>query len=151
MSTLVAADGLDGSSTGFACGEVRGGNGIAHSAVGLPGMRGVLYSRPCVGASGGDVHYLSVCGSGLMARVCLADVAGHGPTVAATGREIHAHLQRSVDVIDDRKVLGQLNTRLERTGLSTMTTAVLATLLPSAPPVDRQLCRPPARLDLPGR
>jgi len=130
MSVLVTADRLHDSATGFACGEVRGGNGVAHSPVGLPGMRGVLYSRPCVGASGGDVHYLSVCGSGLMARVCLADVAGHGPTVAATGREIHAHLQRSVDVIDDRRVLSQLNARLERTGLSAMTTAVLATYYP---------------------
>lgn len=115
---------------GFACGEVRGGNGVAHSVVTMPGLRGVIYSRPCAGASGGDIHYLSVCGSGLMARVCLADVAGHGPTVAAAGREIHAHLRRSVDVIDERKVLSELNRRLERTGLSSMTTAVLATYYP---------------------
>ncbi|MEZ5316823.1 MAG: PP2C family protein-serine/threonine phosphatase [Vicinamibacterales bacterium] len=115
---------------GFACGEVRGGNGIVHGRVELPGMRGVLYSRPCEGAGGGDIHYLSICGSGLMARVCLADVAGHGSTVEAMGREIHAHLRRSVDVVDERKVLRQFNRRLERQSLRAMTTAVLATYYP---------------------
>jgi len=116
--------------TGFACGEVRGGNGVAHSLVELPGLRGVIYSRPCLGASGGDVHYLSRCGSGLMARVCLADVAGHGPMVAAVGREIHTHLRRSVDVVDERKVFSRFNSLLEQRGFSAMTTAVLATYYP---------------------
>jgi len=116
--------------TGFACGEVRGGNGTIHAQVTLPGLRGVLYSRPCAGATGGDIHYLSVCGSGLMARVCLADVAGHGSAVAAVGTEMHAHLRRSVDVIDERKVLGRLNRRLNESGVGVMTTAVLATYYP---------------------
>ena len=115
--------------TGFACGEVRGGNGTIHTQVSLPGLRGVLYSRPCAGATGGDIHYLSVCGSGLMARVCLADVAGHGAAVSAIGAEMHAHLRRSVDVIDERKVLGRLNRRLNERGAA-MTTAVLATYYP---------------------
>jgi sigma-B regulation protein RsbU (phosphoserine phosphatase) len=109
---------------------VRGGNGTIHSQVSLPGLRGVLYSRPCAGATGGDIHYLSVCGSGLMARVCLADVAGHGSSVAAIAAEMHAHLRRSVDVIDERKVLGRLNQRLNERGGAVMTTAVLATYYP---------------------
>lgn len=116
--------------TGFACGEVRGGNGEIYAPVRLPGLQGVLYSRPCSGASGGDLHYLSVCGSGLMARLCLADVAGHGQTVAAVGAEIHDHLRRSVDVIDERRVLTRLDARLEARGLRVMTTAVLATYYP---------------------
>jgi len=101
-----------------------------HEDVRLPGLRGVLYSRPCDGAHGGDVHYLSVCGSGLLSRVCLADVAGHGTTISAVGAEMHAHLRRSVDVIDERKVLGRLDQRLESIGLQAMTTAVLATYYP---------------------
>ena len=103
---------------------------MIHAQVALPGLRGVLYSRPCAGATGGDIHYLSVCGSGLMARVCLADVAGHGSAVAAVGTEMHAHLRRSVDVIDERKVLGRLNRRLNERGVGVMTTAVLATYYP---------------------
>jgi len=117
---------------GFTCGEVRGGNGVTHTLVELPGLTGVLYSRPCNGAHGGDIHYLSVCGSGLMSRVCLADVAGHGETVSAIGREIHAHLRRSVDVIDERKVLSRFNERLNAQADRAMTTAVLATYYPPA-------------------
>ena len=117
-------------STTFACGEVRGGNGISHHLSELPGLRGVLYSRPSTGHHGGDIHYLSVCGSGLMSRVCLADVAGHGEVVATIGRGLHDHLRRSVDVIDERKVLSRLNDRLEAQQVSVMTTAVLATYYP---------------------
>jgi len=117
-------------STTFACGEVRGGNGISHHLAELPGLRGVLYSRPCTGPHGGDIHYLSVCGSGLMSRVCLADVAGHGAVVATIGREIHDHLRRSVDVIDERKVLSRFNDRLDARHVRAMTTAVLATYYP---------------------
>ncbi len=127
---MIASESNPAPPTGFACGEVRGGNGTIHAQVALPGLRGVLYSRPCAGATGGDIHYLSVCGSGLMARVCLADVAGHGSAVAAIGTEMHAHLRRSVDVIDERKVLGRLNRRLNERGAGVMTTAVLATYYP---------------------
>jgi len=127
---VVSLDSVPQLAAGFTCGEVRGGNGIVHEVVRLPGLRGMLYSRPCSGANGGDIHYLSVCGSGLLARVCLADVAGHGPTIAAVSSEMHAHLRRSVDVIDERRVLGRLDQRLESKGLRAMTTAVLATYYP---------------------
>jgi serine phosphatase RsbU (regulator of sigma subunit) len=127
---VIASESNPAPPTGFACGEVRGGNGTIHTQVALPGLRGVLYSRACAGATGGDIHYLSVCGSGLMARVCLADVAGHGSAVAAIGTEMHAHLRRSVDVIDERRVLGRLNRRLNESGAGVMTTAVLATYYP---------------------
>lgn len=118
------------SSEGFTCGEVRGGTSTVYERVALPGLKGVLYSRPCTGASGGDIHYPSVCGSGLLSRVCLADVAGHGETIAAVGREMHAHLLRSVDVIDERKVLARLDRWLDEASLRAMTTAVLATYYP---------------------
>ncbi|MCC7185605.1 MAG: serine/threonine-protein phosphatase [Acidobacteria bacterium] len=65
-----------------------------------------------------------------MSRVCLADVAGHGPIVASVGREMHDHLRRSVDVVDERKVLMRCNARLEERQLTAMTTAVLATYYP---------------------
>lgn len=115
---------------GLACGEVRGGNHPIHDCIELPGLRGVLYSSPCGGAHGGDVHYLSVCGSGLLSRVCLADVEGHGATIAAVGREMHAHLRGSVDIIDERRVLARLDRRLDNAGLRAQTTAVLVTYYP---------------------
>ena len=113
--------------TGLACGEVRGGTAPVYERFELPGLRGVLYSRPCDGASGGDIHFLSVCGSGLLARLCLADVAGHGETIAAVGTAMHKHLLRSVDTIDERKVLSRMDSQLEAAGLYAMTTAALVT------------------------
>jgi serine phosphatase RsbU (regulator of sigma subunit) len=115
---------------GFTCGEVRGGNALVHAAFDLPGLRAVIYSRPCHGQAGGDIHYLSKCGSGLMARVCLADVAGHGAPASAVSAEMHQYLRRSVDIIDERRVLGRLNERLAAKNLRVMTTAVLATYYP---------------------
>lgn len=112
------------------CSEVWGGNRPINGPVELPGLHGVLYSNPCQGIRGGDVHYLSVCGSGLLSRVCLADVAGHGETVAAVGDEMHKHLRRCMNQVDQRKVLGQLNRRLEALGLHAMTTAAAITYYP---------------------
>jgi phosphoserine phosphatase RsbU/P len=116
--------------SGLACGEVRGGNRPVHVDVQLPGLRGVLYSSVCDGARGGDIHYLSVCGSGLLARLCVADVPGHGDAVAAVGTEMYGQLRRSVDIVDERRVLRAIDRRIARAGVFAMTTAVLATYYP---------------------
>jgi serine phosphatase RsbU (regulator of sigma subunit) len=116
--------------TGLACGEVRGGNQVVHAAIDLPGLEGTLYSSACDGPHGGDIHYLSVCGSGLLTRVCLADVAGHGDAVAAVGREMYGQLRRSVDTMDERRVLRAIDRRVSTTPLATITTAVMVTYYP---------------------
>jgi serine phosphatase RsbU (regulator of sigma subunit) len=101
-----------------------------HAEIELPGLRGVLYSSAADGAHGGDIHYLSVCGSGLLARLCVADVAGHGDAVAAVGAEMYGQLRRSVDIVDERRVLRAIDRRIVRADVKAMTTAVLATYYP---------------------
>jgi osmotically-inducible protein OsmY len=66
------------------CSEVWGSNSnVAHS-VELPGLQGWVYSAPIeLGQNGGDIHYLSVCDSGVLCRVALADISGHGRAVSA--------------------------------------------------------------------
>ena len=87
----------DGSeSVGLVCNEVWGGNRAFYGPVERPGLRGVLFSQASDGTRGGDVHYLSVCGSGLISRACLADVTGHGESVAAISQTMHDLLRRSV-------------------------------------------------------
>jgi serine phosphatase RsbU (regulator of sigma subunit) len=93
-------------------------------------MCGVLYSQPCEGLQGGDVHYLSVCGSGLLSRVCLADVMGHGESVSAISQVMHEHLRSSINRIDERKVLRRLNLRLSRLEYGAYTTAAALTYFP---------------------
>jgi len=112
------------------CDEMWGGNRSHHGPIELPGIRGVLYSQPCEGIRGGDVHYLSVCGSGLFSRACLADVSGHGESVADVSQAMHDLLRRSVNRIDERKVLRRLNLRLPKLGDQSYTTAAALTYFP---------------------
>ncbi|MEM7229777.1 MAG: PP2C family protein-serine/threonine phosphatase, partial [Planctomycetota bacterium] len=112
------------------CSEVWGGNQHVHTPVALPGLQGVLYSRPCDGALGGDVHYLSVCGSGLLSRFCLADVVGHGETVAEISTKIHRLMRRHMNTTDQRRLLRRLNDDLAVVGESAMTTMAAVSYFP---------------------
>jgi serine phosphatase RsbU (regulator of sigma subunit) len=121
---------VDSSPPRIQCAEIWGGNHTIHTPVSLPGMRGVLFSRPCSGGRGGDLHYLSMCGSGILSRVCIADVVGHGSPVSDVGRRIHALMRRHVNWPDHRRMLRLLNRALERMGLDALTTAAVLTYYP---------------------
>src|SRR5215470_13786358 len=112
------------------CSEVWGGNRPIHCPVDLPGVRGILFSQPAEGGRGGDVHYLSVCGSGILARMCVADVVGHGETVARISGELHAELRRLMNWPDERRVFRGLNRRLHKIGIDAMTTAAAVSYYP---------------------
>lgn len=114
----------------FYCAEVWGGNRPTDRAIQLPGARGWVYSRPCDGGRGGDIHYVSLCSSGLISRVCLADVAGHGERIASASTTIHGLLRRYMNNYDQRRVLYELNRRMEKSDVGTMTTAVALTIFP---------------------
>lgn len=61
----------------------------------LPGVSGWVVSRPFHGAQeGGDVHFVSSCGTGRITRLMLADVSGHGDAVAEVGRGLRRVMQR---------------------------------------------------------
>jgi sigma-B regulation protein RsbU (phosphoserine phosphatase) len=114
----------------FHCAEVWGGNHTVYTPVSLPGLRGVLFSQACTGGRGGDLHYLSMCGSGLLSRICLADVVGHGDEVAGVGRDIHALLRRHLNWPDHRTMLRRLNRSVARRGLEALTTAAVLSYYP---------------------
>lgn len=114
----------------LACAELRGGNHPVFEPVEMPGLQGIIYSHPCHGARGGDVHYLSVCGSGLLARVCVADVAGHGEALARVGSALHTRLRRGVDQPDERRVLRALDRQLSHDTEPVLTTAAVVSYYP---------------------
>jgi hypothetical protein len=65
------------------CMEIWGGSHAAESAVTTPGLDTWVYSRPHQGAAeGGDVRYVSLCGGGVITRLVVADISGHGAGVA---------------------------------------------------------------------
>lgn len=118
------------SSHQFVCSEVSGGNRQVETLVALPGLRGKLYSHPVGGGRGGDVHYLSACDSGILARACLADVAGHGDMVATVSGEIHRLLRKFVNWSDQRAFMRALNRRLSSGDLGVMTTVAALSYYP---------------------
>ena len=99
----------------LACFELWGGNRTADHAVELPGLAGWVYSEPLEpGAGGGDVHYLSVCSKGMVSRVALADVAGHGSSASSIAENLRHVLQNHTDNWDQSALMQQLNEEFAR-------------------------------------
>lgn len=96
--------------------EVWGGNRAVDSAVSLDGLDVWVYCRPYQSAlAGGDVYYVSTCATGRIARLLVADVSGHGQTVAGLGNTLrrlmrqhvnHADLEQFVEHMNDAFVTG---------------------------------------------
>src|SRR5262249_55062163 len=64
------------------CLEVWGGNQAVDNGVVMAGLDAWLFSRPYQGHSaGGDIHYVSSCAAGMLTRLLVADVSGHGEAV----------------------------------------------------------------------
>ena len=97
------------------CSEIWGANSnVAHS-VGLPGLQGWVYSAPIeLGQDGGDIHYLSVCEHGVLCRVALADVSGHGRAVTAAAEHLLGLMRRHINETEQRHVLSELSDALQK-------------------------------------
>lgn len=90
--------------------EIWGGNRFVESSVELPGLDAWVYSRPHGGAEGGgDVHYVSSCAAGMIARVLVADVAGHGQLVSETANRLRRLMRRHVNDHDQVRLMRSLN------------------------------------------
>ncbi len=96
------------------CLEVWGGNEAVDQGVVVPGLDAWLYSRPFEGHSaGGDLHYVSSCAAGLVTRVLVADVSGHGEMVSDMARKLRELMRRYVNYIDQTRLVQSLNQNVE--------------------------------------
>jgi phosphoserine phosphatase RsbU/P len=94
----------------LACTEVWGGNNIADEFVKLPGLVGLIHSKPAEPAiTGGDVYYLSVCDKSALSRVVLADVAGHGEAVGGTAIKLRKLLNKFINTFDQSALMREIN------------------------------------------
>src|ERR1700683_1272913 len=88
-----------------------------------------VYSKPFGEAQrGGDVYYVSSCATGRIARLLLADVSGHGQSVASTAADLRTLMRRFVNRLDQKEFVRLLNeqfTALSRHG--SFATAVVTT------------------------
>lgn len=110
------------------CMEVWGGNTAAESGISVYGLDAWLYSQPYHGEpSGGDIHYVSMCGQGRIVRFVLADVAGHGLAVNDLAVHLRTLMRKHVGTPDQTRIARALNRafgRLSKDGI--FATAVLA-------------------------
>ncbi|MFO0873028.1 MAG: PP2C family protein-serine/threonine phosphatase [Phycisphaerales bacterium] len=92
------------------CMEVWGGNHATNQGVVMPGLDVWVFSEPYMGDDmGGDVHYVSSCGTGRISRLIIADVSGHGETVAEFARGLRTLMRRFVNYLDQTRFVEALN------------------------------------------
>lgn len=90
--------------------ETWAGNERAASLAELPGFVTWVHSVPAgQGEAGGDVHYLSVCQSGVVSRVALADVSGHGHAVVSVSATLRELMQQHLSALDQTELMRDLN------------------------------------------
>jgi len=94
----------------IACQEVRGGNYLADYSAELPGLAGWVSCHPLhPSPRGGDVYFMSACSAGVMARVVLADVSGHGAEVDTAAGRLRDSLRQHVERWDQSTLIRELN------------------------------------------
>jgi sigma-B regulation protein RsbU (phosphoserine phosphatase) len=111
------------------CMEVWGGSQLTTRGVAFGGLDAWVYSKPYGDAlHGGDVYYASSCATGRITRLLLADVAGHGISVASTAADLRTLMRRFVNRLDQGEFVRLLNrqfTALSKSGA--FATAVVVT------------------------
>src|ERR1700678_4073174 len=122
------------------CMEVWGGSQLTSNGVELSGLDVWVYSKPYGEAQrGGDVYYVSSCATGRISRVLLADVSGHGTSVAATAADLRSLMRRFVNRLDHKEFVQLLNDQFtELSSHGRFATAVVTTFF--APSRRLSLC-----------
>lgn len=115
------------------CMEIRGGSQLVEARLATPGLDVWVFSRPFEEAArGGDVHYVSLCGGGLITRLIVADVSGHGGEVAEFAGSLRGLMRRNINTKSQTRLVQALNQQFtERAQLQRFATAVVATYLAS--------------------
>ena len=121
------------------CMEIWGTNDLGDRTANTPGVDVHVHSKPHAAAkSGGDIHYVSVCGSGRITRTLLADIAGHGMAVDGIARQLRDLVRKNINNPFQMRLVRDLNnqfTALDKNKTASspgaeFATAVVATILP---------------------
>jgi len=92
------------------CMEVWGGSQLTSQGVVIGGLDAWVYSKPHGQAQrGGDVYYASSCATGRISRLLLADVSGHGTSVAAIAADLRTLMRRFVNRREQAEFVRLLN------------------------------------------
>jgi len=95
----------------------------------IGGLDAWVYSKPHGQAQrGGDVYYASSCAAGRISRLLLADVSGHGTSVASIAADLRTLMRRFInrwDQVEFVRLLNQQFSTLSKRG--TFATAIVST------------------------
>lgn len=113
------------------CMEIWGGSRAVERSISTPGLDVWVYSRPHESAdAGGDVYYASLCGGGSITRLILADISGHGASVADLAHALRGLMRRNINRRDQTRLVQALNREFgELAKMNRFATAVVATYL----------------------
>ncbi len=90
--------------------EIWGGNEAIETALSTPGLDVWVSSQPYEQDQyGGDIYYASMCGAGHIARFALADVAGHGSSVAGLAHRLRKMMRKNINTLDQTQFANTLN------------------------------------------
>jgi sigma-B regulation protein RsbU (phosphoserine phosphatase) len=103
---------MDTSAKKLVCREIWGGNEGVDQLVEFGRFRGRLLSIPYDSSGGGDIHFLSTCEHDMLAKIVIADVAGHGDIASGIAVELRSLLRRNLNESDNSKLLMSLNDSL---------------------------------------
>lgn len=113
------------------CMDLWSGNCSVENEASTPGVEIYVFSEPYRGEStGGDVHYVSLCAGGIVTRLILADVSGHGAAVADTSRTLRSLMCRFMNAKRQDRLVRNLNREFtELASSGRFATAIVATYL----------------------
>jgi phosphoserine phosphatase RsbU/P len=113
------------------CMEIWGGNRAEENAIGTPGLDLWVFSEPYnADDQGGDVHYISLCGGGIITRLIVADVSGHGEAVAEFSDALRTLMRRNINNKSQKGLVRAINRQFtELAQLRRFATAIVATYL----------------------
>ena len=79
------------------CTELWGGIRNRDSEVSAGKVIGSIYSTACCqGGKGGDIYYFGVCRGGIITRLAIADVTGHGEAVSEISQYVYDTLKAHI-------------------------------------------------------
>jgi len=110
------------------CAEIWGGINSANEDIQTKGVSASLSSQAHLGEKGGDIYYFSVCGKGLITRIAIADVTGHGEIASQISEWIYKGLLEHMNMTDGSEVLKRVNEIAFAEGARGITTASVFTI-----------------------
>ena len=113
--------------------EIWGGIEPVERTVSTPGLDLWVFSQPFQGdEQGGDVYYVTLCGGGVITRIVVADVSGHGSSVAEFSSSLRSLLRKNINQKSQKRLVERLNRQFaEMAEMRRFATALVITYLAS--------------------